>query len=1050
MAANAAHRGTSVGAVLGVLSRIGLFVGWVRKGFGLRPLYQRLEFGGGQASRQVLLTCYLLGVVAGSLLVTMQEIDGVLRQMHGPGALSGGGLGLPLETSTARSIRAAWIAYPETVPTTRFVATPDTLLLHLAWLDAVFIVVYGCLLGVVLATVRARVVPRQSTRTLDSVLRGAQLALGVLVVVDALEDVCLYFGYRQRVDAVLGIGGALTILKVALAAAVVVPLLAAVVVALRQSVRVRTALKSARVVLVVLGALALLLVVRIGAEQVDDVIRAWRPAAALLAIGTAVAAVIVVRGAVTALSGEYADNPQPESGADPQPILLGSAVVLAVVGFLAWGFRVAAGIAALLWLLGQVALRIDPGLRTYPKGPAPAPPSGVAAAGFLVARMAAAFLTAALIWVAVRAGAFDLYVRIADAWPRWLPWVLLFVVAQLVLGVAALVDVQQRWVWRNWWVLAVLAVLALWSTFVVDWITKGSARLALRYPMGTGSVAVLLVALCAGAGGCALVIVAVRRTTTEVRLPPALRIVGLRRFPVVAILASWALVVSLLDSGGFHDVRRLTPVTSEPFTQPPSLEEAYDSWLAADPSGQRGAARPLVLVAAQGGGIRAAIWTAMVMECVFGPSPVASSAKDGNDVCADGGGAFNAEKAWASASRPLPVFLASGASGGSVGLAAWAGRRVDLTQRAAVPQSVQEVLVGDYVAADLARMLSGDTLYGLIAHSGPDRAAVLERAWELAWGANNNAGMSRGLRASWTLANGTAGTWGMPILAMNASQVEDGCRFVASPVDFTVSRSPNPQSAARSSQDQPDDDSCGSRGSDAPGTGTASAVVDALPNTTELVDYLCPQDDLPLSTAAHLSARFPFVSPPGRIRGCSGDGLIGPDATSYAIDGGYFDNSGSATAVDAWRALTPFAAAREAAGAACVVPLLLQIDNSPSGGVASGGDPVPYPLAAPAQAVASALSARQRAESEAARFAFTSPRSAGGRAVDSSADTAYFRVAPAAQPGPTPPLGWTLSDTTVDDMRAQLTADRNKETIRSLRRVLAGGLSLMFNLVLWG
>jgi hypothetical protein len=1044
MAVNGGRHGASVGAVLGVLNRVGLLFGWtVRNWFGLRWLFQRFEFGGGHASPRVLVTSYLLGVATGSLLLTMRQIDGVLRQMHGPGAASGGGLGLPLETDTARAIRAAWTAYPTVVPTTRSVATVDTLLLHLAWLDTVFIVAYGCLFAVVLATVKARVVPRQPTRTLGSVLRGAQLALGALVVVDGLENVCLYLGYRQRVDAVLGIGGVLTILKLVLTAAVIMPLVATALVAFRQSARVQTALKSTRVVLVVLVALvSLLLVVPIGAEQVDDVVRAWGATAALFAVGTAAAAVVVARGAVTALTGKDAEHPRPESGHDPQPILVGAAVGLALVGFLAWGLYVAAGLAAALWLLGWVALRIDPDLRTNPNPPAADPPCGVAAAGFFLARAAAAFLTAALIWVVMRAVTFDLYVRIAETPPHWLPWVALFVLAQLIVGVAALADERpQRKVWGTWRILACLAVLALWSTFVTDWITGASVRFALVYPMGAGSVAVLLIALSAGAGGCALVIVAVRRLTLEVRLPPALRIVGLRRFPVVAILATWALIVSLLDDGGFHDVRRLAPTASALPAPPPSLEEAYDSWLAAEPIDQRYDARPLVLVAAQGGGIRAAIWTALVMECIFGPSPVASSAKDNEDVCSEGRGAFDAAKASEAASRPLPVFLASGASGGSVGLAAWASRRVDLTQSATVPQSVQEVLTGDYVAADLARLLSGDTLYGFLAHAGPDRAAVLERAWELASGARPNVGMSRGLRATWALANGTAGTWRMPILAMNASQVEDGCRFVASPIDFTVSRIPTAESTARSTQDQPDDGSCSPWGSDATGAETASPVVDALPNTTELVDYLCPQDDLPLSTAAHLSARFPFVSPPGRVHGCAGDGLIGPAATSYAIDGGYFDNSGAATAVDAWRALTSFAATREAAGAPCVVPLFLQIDNSPSGSLGSGGDPVPYPLAAPAQAVISQLSARQRAESEAARLAFTFPRSAGGRAVQIGADTAYFRVAPAAQPGPTPPLGWTLSDTTVDDMRAQLTADRNEKTIRSLRQVLSGSLS---------
>ena len=64
-------------------------------------------------------------------------------------------------------------------------------------------------------------------------------------------------------------------------------------------------------------------------------------------------------------------------------------------------------------------------------------------------------------------------------------------------------------------------------------------------------------------------------------------------------------------------------------------------------------------------------------------------------------------------------------------------------------------------------------------------------------------------------------------------------------------------------------------------------------------------EDVPLSTAAHISARFPYVSPPGRIerRGCpSSEGLVPAPAVSYDADGGLFDNAGSGTAVDTWRA----------------------------------------------------------------------------------------------------------------------------------------------------
>jgi hypothetical protein len=45
------------------------------------------------------------------------------------------------------------------------------------------------------------------------------------------------------------------------------------------------------------------------------------------------------------------------------------------------------------------------------------------------------------------------------------------------------------------------------------------------------------------------------------------------------------------------------------------------------------------------------------------------------------------------------------------------------------------------------------------------------------------------------------------------------------------------------------------------------------------------------------------------------------------------------------------------------------------------------------------------------------------------------------QPGPEPPLGWTLAPETVDDMRSQLRATSNASQIEELRHLLNGGLS---------
>ena len=54
--------------------------------------------------------------------------------------------------------------------------------------------------------------------------------------------------------------------------------------------------------------------------------------------------------------------------------------------------------------------------------------------------------------------------------------------------------------------------------------------------------------------------------------------------------------------------------------------------------------------------------------------------------------------------------------------------------------------------------------------------------------------------------------------------------------------------------------------------------------------------DVPLSTAAHLSARFTYVSPPGVIVNAKGERL------GHVVDGGYFENSGASEILAVMRA----------------------------------------------------------------------------------------------------------------------------------------------------
>jgi hypothetical protein len=990
---------------------------------------------------------YLLALIGGALLLTMRQVDATLRQMHPLGEPGGGSLGFPLALTDPGRVQAradTWSAYQQASPVPATVASPRELILYLLLLDVGFILCYGGVLVVLYAVAQRlqQVGPDWMSALAGArarMLRAGLAGVPLLMFVDLLEDAALYLAYIHTWWPAQVAGPWLSLVKMLLLAFVAVPLVVAAVSVLTGWKVLGKTLASARaVLLVVITAATLLLFLPLGTEQVDDVVRAWSWGGGIAAAVTTLGAAALVLGAVRELTGGEPERLDPNGGdEEPQVLLLAAALAAAIAGIclllvgFGRGLLVAAGMLLAIVIVG---VGVPPGMQVA-EG-AKVAGASLRVLGNWLARLLSAGLCVVVLWVVVRAATFDLLVRVGP--PRG-EWMLLLAVVALVLAGAGWVFLCRPWRasgrGRLWRVATAVALVLLWGTLLPgDWTNIAA-------PLLGGTVAVLMIGVAAGAGGLSWVVVRIRRSsfTNQYRLPPALRLMNLSRFPAVGFVLVWALLVAMVTPGGFHDVQRGTQFG--PAGPPPSLEEAYDAWLAAAERTAPGAPHPVVLVAAQGGGIRAAVWTALVMECLFGPGPVS----DGEGICAHQGPFDPAAASEAVQADRLPVFLASGASGGSVGLAAWAARRVDLAEREpgwdAVPSRVDDLLPADYVAPNLARLLSGDVLYLLLAQERlADRAEILERSLERSWGAQTHGGLSRGLRASWQVANGSAGQWRIPVLAFNSSQVEDGCRLVSSPVDFLASSGPASAATVTGDDDQPSDMAC---------SGANGPAVNVLPYSTELIDYLCPGEDVNLSTAAHLSARFPYVSPTGRVwaRDCGPErggaerkGLVPASSVSYAIDGGYFDNSGSATAVQAWRALEPLAAARERAGHGCVVPLFLQIDNSVDAGAGQATGSTPLELWAPAQALFSQLDARQSMESGEARSAFAATRSPAGRTVTDDgvpiADPAWFRIAPAPQPGLQPPLGWTLSASTVADMRRQLLSGENGKTIQKMVRLL--------------
>src|SRR5262249_29157598 len=118
------------------------------------------------------------------------------------------------------------------------------------------------------------------------------------------------------------------------------------------------------------------------------------------------------------------------------------------------------------------------------------------------------------------------------------------------------------------------------------------------------------------------------------------------------------------------------------------------------------------------------------------------------------------------------------------------------------------------------------------------------------------------------------------------------------------------------------------------------------------------------------------------------------------------------------------------------------IDNSPpETTVSSGSDPRPAELLAPVGVTLGQVGSRESYARARAAATFARPVSPSGLAVqrtDGQPLRLWFRLSLFRQPGPQPPLGWTLAQQTVSDMRAQLRLPQNAEQLRQIRELLPG------------
>lgn len=309
-------------------------------------------------------------------------------------------------------------------------------------------------------------------------------------------------------------------------------------------------------------------------------------------------------------------------------------------------------------------------------------------------------------------------------------------------------------------------------------------------------------------------------------------------------------------------------------TRRSSITDAYLDWLLAQEEEGEGRL-DLSVVATEGGGIRAAYWTATILGAL-------------QDQSIDNGSDFSKS-----------LFAVSGVSGGSVGAVVHNATLLEggdctlfngETREGSFEACSQAALEWDFLGPTTASLFYGDFIQRFIPIPVfTDRAYALERSWEYAWGETFGGGdadnrMGNAFLELWPAGRQT-GEW-VPALMLNGMHEETGKRVVTSNLLLNTKLD-----LGEGEERYPFND---------------------------VIDFYTDKFDcaIPASTAAHNSARFTYVSPLGdmascqrlmeELDGCKGETCLTEGAgntVGHVMDGGYFENFGATSALELLRAL---------------------------------------------------------------------------------------------------------------------------------------------------
>jgi len=311
---------------------------------------------------------------------------------------------------------------------------------------------------------------------------------------------------------------------------------------------------------------------------------------------------------------------------------------------------------------------------------------------------------------------------------------------------------------------------------------------------------------------------------------------------LVFFILTTGLILAISIPNDFHSVHLVSKVNPIPpandppparIINVPTLNDYFKGWLLQrkDEILNGPDNYPIFLVNTYGGGIKAASFTNMVFSWL--DSTLISTSKNHRGF-------------------EHFVFSVSGASGGTIGATiqcAYRYRHLDSSAGAYSLQYFRNFYQHDFLTPVLGSMIGRDVWASAAGYPvWQDRAAIQEGIWADCGRTNLDIHLDSTFDFLWDTAAANPARYEVPLLFSNTLNVDDGLKGIMAPVELSRT--------------------------DFPGT---IFVRKKLPANTYL----------PLITGAFLSARFPFISPSGKM-----------GAGYHFMDGGGKDNSGASTSED--------------------------------------------------------------------------------------------------------------------------------------------------------